>query len=333
MRFLRFFWAWAPPLYRRVMSWDVSIRAAWIAGILGLIGAIIAAPHLWTWAKGVVNPPIIEHVSPAADITPAADKAPQRAGRPTTIEYGKPSGGRGAQTIYPMRCVDGPADGVWHPLLVDPTEMLQIGSPFVWVYDVQEHRYLPELSDADRERLREEYRKGWRGSTVYVSEVPHETKMQVTGRSRYSLEQSADGGFLLRYAGGPAPSAYGKKVEDDQGNILKVQTPQGNVTAQRVYPLNCTGGPNDRKSFQLLADPQVLLQLGKSIVWVDVISPCPLPRRTFIGDETRSGKPQLVELSLYELIVTQGATISLEHRGDVRAVDYLRVTLPGDAVK
>jgi hypothetical protein len=92
------------------------------------------------------------------------------------------------------------------------------------------------------------------------------------------------------------------------------------------------GGPNDGKSFPLLTDPQVLLEIGRSIVWVDVLSPCPPPSRPTFGDNARSTKPKLVELALYELVVSKD-TINLEHRGDVRSVDYLRATRPVEPVK
>lgn len=323
------------------MGWDVSIRAAWIGGILTIIatviGALMTAEHWWPWLKGIVVAQRTEQSSPAGEITPAAivtpKDEPQRPAKPTTIEYSKPSGTRGTQTVYSVKCVDGPADGRWHPLLVDPAEMLRIGSPFVWVYDAQDHLSLPEVDEAALKRLREEPGRAQRGSTVYGSVVSHESKMEATGRNRYSLEQSRDGDFLLRYAGAPAapPLTFPPKVEEP-ANVLKIDTTQGNVTTQRVYPLNCVGGPNDSKSFPSLTDPQMLLDIGRSIVWVDVLSPCPAPGRHTFGDNTRSSKAKLVELSLYELVVSKD-TINLEHRGDVRSVDYLRATRPVEPLK
>jgi hypothetical protein len=252
LRIASFSWAWGP-VWRQVMGSDVAIRAEIIGvcltALLSTGGYIFVR---YCMGEGGGSPGTV-HASPTDVPRVPVQSAPSR---PTTIEYSKPSGTRGTQTIYSVKCVDGPADGRQHPLLVDPAEMLQVGAPFVWVYDAQDHFYLPELDEATVKRLREEPGRAQRGSTVYASEVSHESKMEATGRNRYSLEQTRDGDFLLRYAGIPAPPplTFPPKVEEPT-NVLKLETSQGNVTTQRAYPLKCVGGTERRQVLSVADRP------------------------------------------------------------------------------
>lgn len=341
MQCLRLLWAWLPAVLRYFRNWwkqkHPSIKAAWIGGIFVVIaGTITVGPELLTWYKGVAERSLTQSEAPKDGKAPGTEGKADRkdAGSYSTIEYTKASNARATQSIYSVPCVGGPADGMLHPLLIPPTEMLEVGAPYAWVYDVQVHRPPPKpLDDAERERLRKEYRVAKRGSTVFMYVPNHEFKMEVTGRSRYSLEQSSDGSFLLRYAGSPASTSltYGKPEEeqDSSGNVLKVQMPEGNFSTQRVYPLSCLGGPSDGVSFQMLEDPQTLLQLGRSMVWVGRISPCPPPNRLSVGIAMKTPKACLLELYLYEVVV-RDSKITLDYNGTIRSEDYLRVAKPAD---